>query len=104
MSGWLSFLLFAVFFFVMMRFGCGAHAGHGGHHHGQGGPDGPDADISAGGTDPVCGMPVEPNKGFSKFHEGKLFRFCSKNCLDKFELEPAKYASVKAGGGHDHHC
>jgi len=32
----LSFLLFAVFFYLMMRFGCGAHmvhGNHGGHNH-----------------------------------------------------------------------
>ena len=32
MDGFLSFLLFAVLFYVMMRFGCGAHMVHG--HHG----------------------------------------------------------------------
>ena len=31
MSGLLSFLLFGALFFVMMRFGCGAHVSHGGH-------------------------------------------------------------------------
>ena len=33
MPGLLSFLLFAGFFYMMMRFGCGAHMvhGHGGH-------------------------------------------------------------------------
>ena len=38
----LSFLLFAAFFYLMMRFGCGSHMGHGGHggnehedHHGK---------------------------------------------------------------------
>ena len=109
MGGWLGFLVFAAFFFVMMRFGCGAHAGHGGHgghDHGGGGHNVPDT--SAGGTDPVCGMQVEPNKGFAKYHEGRLYRFCSKNCLDKFEVNPAQYTGVKPGnkieGGHEHRC
>ena len=36
MSGLVTFLLFAAAFFFMMRFGCGAQAGHGGHHGGHG--------------------------------------------------------------------
>ena len=39
MEGLFSFLLFAVFFYLMMRFGCGAHMGHGGHGN-QAGHDG----------------------------------------------------------------
>jgi hypothetical protein len=31
----ISLLLFAAFFYIMMRFGCGAHMVHGHHHHGQ---------------------------------------------------------------------
>ncbi len=35
MEGLFSLLLFAAFFYFMMRFGCGAHIvnGHGGHDH-----------------------------------------------------------------------
>lgn len=29
MEGLFSFLVFAVLFFLMMRFGCGSHIGHG---------------------------------------------------------------------------
>ncbi len=37
MDGLLSFLLFAGLFYLMMRFGCGAHMVHGhGHGHGSG--------------------------------------------------------------------
>jgi hypothetical protein len=57
----LSFLLFAAFFYLMMRFGCGAHMVHGNH----------------GGHN----------------HEGKTLRFCSKQCLDKFESEPRRYVA-----------
>ena len=37
MPTWLYFLLWGAFFFMMMRFGCGAHImGHGhGHRHGE---------------------------------------------------------------------
>ena len=43
MPTYLYFLLWGVFFFMMMRFGCGAHImghGHGhGHRHGENEPD-----------------------------------------------------------------
>ena len=50
MEGLIWLLVFAGLFYVMMRFGCGAHMVHGrhgglGHEHGAGGE---------GGTDPVC--------------------------------------------------
>jgi hypothetical protein len=56
MDSWLSFLLFAVFFYLMMRYGCGAHMVHGRHrgHEGPGAPGarkGPAAIRSAG-----CGL------------------------------------------------
>lgn len=82
MEGLFSLLLFAVFFYVMMRFGCGAHMVHGGH--GQ--------HIAGGNTDPVCGMPVPADSGYTKVHQGKSYRFCSRNCLDKFEANPQQYS------------
>jgi YHS domain-containing protein len=89
MDGLLSLLVFAVLFYVMMRFGCGAHMVHGRHgrhgSHGTGEPGGPRH------TDPVCGMNVAPDKGYGKMHEGALYRFCSRGCLDKFEAEPQRY-------------
>ena len=41
MPTYLYFLLWGAFFFMMMRFGCGAHImGHGhGHRHGENKPD-----------------------------------------------------------------
>ena len=33
MSGPISFIFFALFFYFMMRFGCGAHVAHGHHNH-----------------------------------------------------------------------
>ena len=96
MNGLLSFLLFAAFFYFMMRFGCGAHMVHGGHgSHGDGEHEG---HSSLGGQegsakDPVCGMAVQPSQGYMKSHEGHELRFCSRKCLDKFEAEPQKYLS-----------
>lgn len=90
MDGLISLLLFAGVFYFMMRFGCGAHMLHG-HHKGQGGHD------RGGAThvDPVCGMKVEMSEGYGKMHDGVLYRFCSRNCLDRFEAAPEKYATPR---------
>lgn len=81
MDGLLSLLLFAGFFYLMMRFGCGAHMTHGGRYAGH-------EDAPAKHIDPVCGMEVDIKQGYGKMHEGRLYRFCSRTCLDKFEAEP----------------
>jgi YHS domain-containing protein len=88
MEGLLSFLLFATFFYFMMRFGCGAHMihGHGGHGSHQ-----DRASQQSSATDPVCGMPVVPNEGYTKTHAGQTYHFCSRKCLDAFEANPDKY-------------
>jgi YHS domain-containing protein len=95
MSGLLTLLLYAGLFYFMMRFGCGAHMvhGHGGHEHG----DQPDTAASGHTTDPVCGMPVAQDHGYTKVHEGRAYRFCSRACLDKFEADPQRYL-VTTGG------
>jgi YHS domain-containing protein len=92
MSGLVSFLLFGALFFFMMRFGCGAHAGHGGHDggHGEAAPARPPNDI-----DPVCGMPVKPDSGYAKLYRGVQYRFCSRDCLDKFDASPDQYLTPK---------
>ncbi len=84
MEGLLSFLIFAGLFYFMMRFGCGAHMIHG--HHGKH----QDNEINKH-TDPVCGMEVDTDKGYRKMYAGNLYRFCSRNCLDKFEAQPERY-------------
>ena len=95
MQGLFSFLMFAAFFYFMMRFGCGAHmvhghGGHGGHEHGK--------DSAVGSAaDPVCGMAVVADQGYTKMHLGHQYRFCSRACLDKFEANPDKYLT-KVGG------
>ncbi len=93
MNGLLSLLFVAVFFYLMMRFGCGAHMVHGSHaghdHEGRGGRG-----LEEGAAkDPVCGMLVQPGLGYSKNHEGRMLHFCSRQCLDKFEAEPRLYLS-----------
>lgn len=91
MQGLLSLLLFAAFFYFMMRFGCGAHMVHG-HHGGHERPGG----VGGSTTDPVCGMEVQSGQGYAKMHEGREYRFCSRQCLDKFELDPQRYAKGSA--------
>lgn len=91
MNGLLSLLLFAAFFYLMMRFGCGAHMvhGHGGEHEGHGGHEG-----SMGSSkDPVCGMAVAEGQGYSEIYQGREYRFCSRKCLDQFDADPRHYAS-----------
>lgn len=84
-EGLFSFLLFAGVFYLMMRYGCGAHLIHGhGHRHGK-----------ARSTDPVCGMEVQAGRGYSKMHQGKEYRFCSRSCLDKFDAEPERFLTRK---------
>lgn len=105
MNGLLSLLLFAGFFYLMMRFGCGAHMVHGHAGHGSDGDGGRDEHAGHGAPphdagharlaiDPVCGMEVAPDKGYVKMHEGRQYRLCSRACLDKFEANPGQYAAA----------
>ena len=91
MRGLLTLLLYAALFYLMMRFGCGAHMVHGhgrGHEgHGAGRPDGGSA------KDPVCGMTVGSGQGYTANYQSHLFHFCSRKCLDSFEAEPQRYAA-----------
>jgi YHS domain-containing protein len=91
MQGLFSLLMFAAFFYLMMRFGCGAHMvhGHGGHEP-RGSPEG-------NTKDPVCGMNVAAGAGYSKIHQGRQYRFCSRKCLDQFDAEPKVYVAGTGG-------
>jgi YHS domain-containing protein len=96
MNGLIWLLLFGVFFYLMMRFGCGAHMthGHGGHaQHGDGKKD----------IDPVCGMEVNRDQGYGKVHDGQHYRFCSRKCLDKFEADPSQYSASQIQHEHGGH-
>ena len=101
MEGFGSLLLFAALFHFMMRFGCGAHMVHGhgggdrGEHAGHSGPGGHEQGPDA--RDPVCGMDVASEQGYTKMYGGRDYRFCSRACLDKFEEHPDQYASVAGG-------
>jgi len=91
MEGLLSFLVFGGLFFLLMRYGCGAHMAHGGHGAGN----------EVKHVDLVCGMDVDMNQGYGKMYEGRLYRFCSRNCLDRFDEDPEKYLNqpAESGGG-----
>ena len=96
MDGFLTLLLFAGFFYLMMRFGCGAHMVHGGHGgHGKGEHKGHGEHGAQEGfpKDPVCGMDVTPGQGYVENYKGRELRFCSRKCLDKFDAEPHRYVS-----------
>jgi len=99
MGGLLWLLVLGGLFFVMMRYGCGAHVSHGGHgghgSHGGHGPGSGAAELS-GGVDPVCGMHVDSGAGYALVHLGRPWRFCSRRCLDAFEREPARFTSATA--------
>jgi len=104
MEGILWLLVFAGFFYFMMRFGCGAHMVHGGHGgHGGGSESGMDHRSHGGSIetvgkdenlrDPVCGMQFPASTGYSRMYGGQEYRVCSRKCLDQFDAEPARYAS-----------
>ncbi len=93
MDGLLSLLIIAGLCFVMMRF---MHGGHGSH-----GNDKQNKNLQKH-TDPVCGMEVDVESGYGKMHDGNLYRFCSRDCLDKFDADPEKYIRNLAHGEHDH--
>ncbi len=49
--------------------------------------------------DPVCGMPVEPEKAAGNFEfEGETFYFCSAGCLNKFRQNPQSFLEEKKAG------
>lgn len=107
MDGWIWIALYAGLFFVMMRYGCGAHMmGHkGGHegHENHGDDEGhreqqaalPNVPSRRGGVfvDPVCGMAVPRDEGYGKMYQGIPYRFCSRDCLDKFDADAERYVN-----------
>ena len=55
--------------------------------------------------DPVCGMEVDENTPYKTIYKGKVYRFCSLQCLEAFKANPEYY--LKHGpqgmpGGHSH--
>ncbi len=48
-------------------------------------------DGSATFRDPVCGMQVKEDSTYRYELAGKVHRFCSTSCLDKYKADPARY-------------
>lgn len=46
-------------------------------------------------TDPVCGMTVDPETGFSFRYEEREYSFCSDRCQRLFEQEPELFISMQ---------
>ena len=65
--------------------------------HMMGGYGGLGAGSQAPGKDPVCGMDVAADQGYSSSWHGTTYRFCSRDCLDKFEAAPASFATAAKG-------
>ncbi|MGZ6506707.1 MAG: YHS domain-containing protein, partial [Tumebacillaceae bacterium] len=46
-------------------------------------------------TDPVCGKPVQDENSMNKVdYMGRTFYFCSQECEEVFETDPAPYAQA----------
>ncbi|MCY0860132.1 MAG: YHS domain-containing protein [Sulfolobaceae archaeon] len=41
--------------------------------------------------DPVCGMEVDENTQYKVMYKGKVYRFCSQQCMDAFRKDPELY-------------
>jgi Cu+-exporting ATPase len=50
--------------------------------------------------DPVCGMMIEDHDAKAKSdYQGKTYYFCSEECKQSFDADPARYAGAEAGVG-----
>ncbi len=98
MDSLVNFLLWAGFFFLLLRVGRGAHVM--GEGHGQRGmPEqglernpkqlGWTAPKSA--VEPVCGKTVQTTAAKSSVDDGVVHYFCSRECRERFEVGPKLY-------------
>jgi len=86
MDGLLTLLFYAAIFYFLMRFGCGAHMTHGHHKEDK------KTDEKTIFVDPVCGENVKEDQGYGELVDGRLFRFCSKECLNTFDENITEYS------------
>jgi len=57
----------------------------------------------AAGKDPVCGVEVAASQSFaSASYKEKTYYFCSAECKDAFDADPAKY--VDSGAAKEGDC
>lgn len=53
-------------------------------------------------TDPVCGMELNREEVNERAdYRGRTYYFCSDNCRNKFDADPAQYASAAGQGGDE---
>jgi YHS domain-containing protein len=102
----LYFAVFAGLFFLMMRFGCGAHVmGHAGQshegHHGERDEGRIGWTTPETAIDPVCGMSVRTDGSRSSIYLGTVYYFCSAEHRDTFEADPERYAGSKRTAGRE---
>ncbi|MDH3208965.1 MAG: YHS domain-containing protein [Burkholderiaceae bacterium] len=102
MESLLYFVLWAGLFFVLMRFGCGAHImghQHGQHDahdkHAQGDPKALGWVPPESATDPVCGKTVKTADAKSAVYDATVYYFCSRECRERFEVGPHLYLGPK---------
>jgi len=86
-----TLVAFAVVFYLLMRWGCGGRLVHGLHLD----DPGPEA------TDPVCGMRVADGEGYPLEHAGRIWRFCSRDCHQRFERHPETYLRPEGAPAHE---
>ena len=107
----LYYVVWAGLFFLMMRYGCGAHImGHRHHHNShvptQSLPPNVLPPVPDQAKDPVCGMTVETSAAKTAVYKGQNYYFCSQRCREKFEASPELYTrpgSVVALQKEHHH-
>jgi YHS domain-containing protein len=115
MNSLIYFLIWGGLFFLMMRFGCGAHVMGHGHGHSDSRSDERDPSARDGSAaapnkvvDPVCHMNLETTKAKSAVHHGQVYYFCSQDCRAKFEADPSAYVKTSgdtpAAKEHHHAC
>jgi len=77
--------------------------GDGAHDHDAAAPQAPAPTIVNSVTDPVCGMAVTTDSGFSVERDGTRHYFCSEACQQKFGAAPAAEVQDDAhADDHDH--
>ncbi len=96
-----NFLLWAVFFFLLLRVGNGARVMGEGYKQ-RGMPDQVDQaserhpkhlgwTAPKNSLDPVCGKTVQTNAAKSSIDDGAVHYFCSRECRERFEVAPHLY-------------
>src|SRR5687767_3853066 len=55
--------------------------------------------------DPVCGMTVDVTTSYSEAVGGETYYFCSENCRQRFDADPAGYGASarQESGGMERH-